>query len=136
MPLLNACLNAASTCCLLAGYYFIRRRAIHQHRFCMISALVCSVGFFTSYLIYHIQVGSIRFAGEGVFRPMYFSILFTHTVLAAILPILVAITLTRALRARFDKHKRFARWTLPIWLYVSLTGIVIYMLLYQVFPSA
>ncbi|HUI65983.1 MAG TPA: DUF420 domain-containing protein [Bacteroidota bacterium] len=136
MPLLNAALNAASTCWLLAGYLYIRRKSVRKHRLCMISAVLCSAGFFLSYIIYHIQVGSVHFVGQGMIRPIYFSILTSHTVLAAVLPILVAITLARALRARFDRHRRIARWTLPIWLYVSLTGIIVYLLLYQFYPSA
>ena len=97
----------------------------------MIAAFACSVLFLTSYLIYHAQVGSVRFQGEGPLRTVYLSILLTHTVLAAAVPFLAAITLTRALRGRFDRHKRIARVTLPIWLYVSITGVVIYLMLYQ-----
>ena len=136
MPLLNAGLNAASTCCLLAGYFYIRRKAVRSHRLCMIIAVCCSAGFFLSYIIYHIQVGSVHFVGQGMIRPIYFSILTSHTLLAAVLPILVAVTLTRALRARFDRHRRIARWTLPIWIYVSFTGIIVYLLLYRLYPSA
>lgn len=136
LPLLNAALNACSTLLLLTGYYFIRRKQKARHRAMMIAALVCSAAFLTSYLIYHAQVGSVRFTGTGTVRTVYFAILITHTVLAAALPVLAAITLTRALRERFDRHRAIARWTLPVWLYVSVTGVVIYLMLYRLTPSA
>jgi putative membrane protein len=135
LPLLNALLNGSSALCLLAGFYFIRRREIRKHRVCMIAALVCSALFLTSYLIYHANVGSIRFAGQGGVRPLYFTILVSHTLLAATVPPLAIITLRRALRARFEKHVKIARWTLPVWLYVSVTGVVIYLMLYRIYPS-
>lgn len=135
LPLLNALLNGSSAICLLAGFYFIRRREIRKHRSCMIAAFVCSALFLTSYLVYHASVGSIRFAGEGGVRVLYFGILFSHTLLAATVPPLAVITLTRALRARFEKHMRIARWALPVWLYVSVTGVVIYLMLYRIYPS-
>jgi uncharacterized membrane protein YozB (DUF420 family) len=102
----------------------------------MLSALVCSAAFLTSYLIYHAQVGSVRFLGTGLARPIYFTVLVSHTILAIALPVLAAITLTRALRERFDRHRAIARWTLPVWLYVSVTGVVIYLMLYRLYPSA
>jgi uncharacterized membrane protein YozB (DUF420 family) len=102
----------------------------------MIAALVCSALFLTSYLVYHSQVESIRFAGEGGIRGVYFTILVTHTILAAAVPPLAIIALSRALRSKFDKHRRIARWALPVWLYVSVTGVVIYLMLYRIYPSA
>jgi putative membrane protein len=135
LPLLNAILNGSSALCLLAGFYFVRNGEIRKHRICMISALVCSVLFLTSYLIYHAQVGSVRFAGEGEVRIVYFTILISHTLLAATVPVLAIITLRRALRAKFEKHRKIARWALPVWLYVSITGVVIYLMLYKIYPS-
>jgi uncharacterized membrane protein YozB (DUF420 family) len=102
----------------------------------MSAAFVCSTAFLISYLIYHAQVGSVKFQGQGWIRPVYFAILLTHTVLAAAIVPLVLVTLTRALREQFDRHRRIARWTLPIWLYVSATGVIIYLLLYRFYPSA
>ena len=131
LPALNACLNSISTILLGAGYYFIRRREIARHRMSMIAAFVCSCLFLTSYLIYHYHVGSIPFTGQGWIRPVYFTILITHIVLAATIPPLALITLYRAWRGQFDRHKRIARWTWPLWMYVSVTGGVIYVMLYQ-----
>ena len=136
LPLLNAVLNASSTALLLTGYYFIRKKQKRRHRAMMLAALVCSAAFLTSYLVYHAQVGSVRFTGEGAVRAVYFTILISHTVLAVILPVLAAITLTRALHERFDRHRAIARWTLPVWLYVSVTGVLIYLMLYRLYPSA
>ncbi len=116
---------------LVVGFVFIRRRRIEAHRACMLAALVSSALFLTSYLVYHAQVGSVRFPGQGAARTLYLSILLTHTVLAAAVPVLAVITLSRALGRRFPAHKRIARWTLPIWLYVSVTGVVVYWMLYQ-----
>jgi uncharacterized membrane protein YozB (DUF420 family) len=134
LPLLNACLNASSTILLCAGYYSIRIGNRRVHRALMISALVCSGLFLTSYLAYHAQVGSVRFAGEGPVRIAYFAILISHTLLAAVLPVMAGMTLVRALRERFESHRTIARWTLPAWLYVSATGVVIYLMLYQWYP--
>jgi protein SCO1/2/putative membrane protein len=131
LPALNALLNGTSFVLLLIGYALIRRGRRAAHQRVMIAAFACSVLFLTSYLIYHAQVGSVRFQGEGPLRTLYLSILLTHTVLAAAVPFLAAITLVRALRARFDRHRAIARVTLPIWLYVSITGVVIYVMLYQ-----
>jgi putative membrane protein len=136
LPLLNALLNGSSALCLLAGFYFIRRREIRKHRVCMIAAFVCSALFLISYVVYHANVGSIRFAGEGSVRALYFTILVSHTLLAATVPALAIITLRRALRARFEQHRKIARWVLPVWLYVSVTGVVIYLMLYRIYPSA
>ena len=136
LPLLNALLNGSSALCLLAGFYFIRRLEIRKHRVCMIAAFVCSALFLISYVVYHANVGSIRFAGEGSVRALYFTILVSHTLLAATGPALAMITLRRALRARFEQHRKIARWVLPVWLYVSVTGVVIYLMLYRIYPSA
>jgi putative membrane protein len=134
LPLLNAFLNTTSTVLLLIGYTFIRQKRVSLHRGFMIAALCTSVLFLIFYLIYHYNVGSVRFTGQGAIRPFYFTVLISHTILAAAVPPLAIITLSRALRSRFDKHRRIARWTLPIWLYVSVTGVLIYILLYQLYP--
>jgi protein SCO1/2/putative membrane protein len=131
LPAVNALLNGASFVLLVIGFALIRRGRRDAHQRVMIAAFACSVLFLTSYLIYHAQVGSVRFQGQGSVRTLYLSILLTHTVLAAAVPFLAAITLVRALRARFDRHRAIARITLPIWLYVSITGVVIYVMLYQ-----
>ncbi|MGH9709137.1 MAG: DUF420 domain-containing protein [Candidatus Acidiferrales bacterium] len=136
LPRFNACLNASSAILLITGYSFIRRRKILPHKICMLSAVVCSAVFLASYIYFHLKAGVIYFQGHGWIRPAYFTILTTHTILAvAILP-LVVITLTFALRSRFAKHKAIARWTFPIWLYVSVTGVVIYWLLYVAYAAA
>src|SRR5262245_40552425 len=132
LPALNATLNATSAILLALGYYFIRRREIHKHRACMIAAFIVSTLFLVSYLTYHYQVGSVRFPGTGWLRTVYLSILASHTVLAALVPPLAIVTLSRALRQRFDRHRRVARWTLPIWAYVSVTGVIVYVMLYQI----
>ncbi len=131
LPALNALLNAASAVALIIGFWLIRRGRWRAHRAAMVTALVLSAAFLTSYLIYHAQVGSVRFQGTGGVRTLYLSILATHTVLAAAVPVLAILTLSRALRRRFDRHAALARWTLPIWLYVSVTGVVVYWMLYQ-----
>jgi putative membrane protein len=131
LPTLNAALNATSAVLLVLGWGLILRRRIDAHRRAMLSAFVCSCVFLTSYLIYHFQVGSVKFQGTGTVRTVYLAILLSHTVLAAAVPVLATITLSRALARRFDKHRRVARWTLPIWLYVSVTGVVVYWMLYQ-----
>jgi uncharacterized membrane protein YozB (DUF420 family) len=131
LPTLNATLNAIGAILLVLGYLLIRRRRIAAHRACMVAALICSVLFLASYLVYHSLVGSVRFQGAGVVRTVYFSILLSHTVLAAAVPVLALITLVRALKQRFDRHRVIARWTLPIWLYVSVTGVTIYWMLYR-----
>lgn len=135
LPLLNACLNGSSALLLLLGFVSIRQRNIPRHKAFMIAALVASVAFLTSYLIYHAQVGTTRFVGPPLARTIYLAILGTHTVLATAVPFLAIITLNHALRERFDRHRRIARWTLPIWLYVSVTGVVVYLMLYRWFPS-
>ena len=124
-------LNAASAILLLAGYYCIRQRNAAAHRRCMLAALVSSGLFLISYLIYHFSVGSVRFQGEGWVRLVYFAVLISHTVLATAIAPLVIVTVARALSERFDRHRAIARWTLPLWLYVSATGVVVYWMLYQ-----
>lgn len=131
LPALNAGLNALALICLLAGWRFIRRRQIGRHKAAMLSATVCSVVFLVSYLIYHYHVGSVRFQGTGWIRTVYLTILATHTVLAATVPFLAAVVLTLAFRNNFRRHKRLARWALPIWIYVSVTGVIVYWMLYQ-----
>ena len=131
LPALNALLNGASAVTLLIGFWLIRRGRWRAHRAAMITALVLSTAFLTSYLIYHAAVGSVRFQGTGWVRNLYLGILLTHTALAATVPFLAVWTLSRALRRRFVLHRALARWTLPIWLYVSVTGVVIYWMLYR-----
>jgi uncharacterized membrane protein YozB (DUF420 family) len=131
LPALNALLNGTSAILLLTGYLLIRRRRIEAHRRVMLSALVSSSLFLASYLFYHFHVGSVRFQGQGVLRTVYFAILMSHTILAVAIVPLVLVTLTRALQQRFDKHRRLARITLPLWGYVSVTGVVIYWMLYR-----
>jgi uncharacterized membrane protein YozB (DUF420 family) len=131
LPALNATLNACSAVALLVGFWLIRHGRWRAHRVAMITALLLSAAFLTSYVIYHAQVGSVRFQGSGWLRTTYLGILLTHTVLAAAVPILALVTLSRALRRRFPQHARIARWTLPIWLYVSVTGVVVYWMLYR-----
>jgi uncharacterized membrane protein YozB (DUF420 family) len=131
LPAVNATLNGVATVFLTAGWVFIRRREIARHRACMLGAFVTSALFLTSYLVYHANVGSVPFGGQGAIRLAYFAILITHITLAALILPLALVTLSRALARRFDKHRRIARWTLPIWLYVSVTGVVIYVMLYR-----
>jgi uncharacterized membrane protein YozB (DUF420 family) len=131
LPALNATLNATSAVLLLTGYAFIRRGHVRRHRAAMISACVVSTLFLTSYVIYHANAGSKPFTGHGPIRALYFTILLTHVVLAAAVPPLALITLWRGLRARFDRHVAIARWTLPIWMYVSVTGVIVYLMLYR-----
>lgn len=131
LPTVNAVLNATAAVLLVAGYTLIRRGRVRAHRAVMLSAFGCSVLFLASYLFYHSQVGSVRFQGTGWVRTLYLSILLTHTVLAAAVPVLAILTLRLAFRGRFDRHRALARWTLPIWLYVSVTGVVVYWMLYR-----
>ena len=131
LPALNASLNALSGLLLLLGYTLIRTQHIEQHRWCMLAAFATSTLFLVSYLIYHAQVGSVPFAREGFVRPLYFTILITHVVLAAAVLPLALVTLSRGLKSRFAQQRKIARWTLPIWLYVSVTGVLVYVLLYQ-----
>jgi uncharacterized membrane protein YozB (DUF420 family) len=131
LPALNACLNATSAGLLATGYVLIRRGHRAAHKRVMLAALASSAVFLTSYLVYHAQVGSVRFRGQGPVRTLYFTILLTHTVLAVVIVPLVGMTLMPALRGRFDRHRRLARITLPLWAYVSVTGVVIYWMLYR-----
>lgn len=132
LPTLNALLNGVAAVLLGTGYVLIRRRRWVAHRNVMVAALVCSTLFLTSYLIYHSRVGSVRFPGSGAARTVYLTVLVSHTILAATVPFLAGVTVFRAWRRRFDRHKRLARWALPIWLYVSVTGVVVYWMLYRV----
>ena len=132
LPHLNAVINSLTFLILITGYVFIKAGNIRMHRNCMTAALVLGILFLISYLVYHFQVGSVGFKGQGWIRPIYFAILISHTILAAAVVPLVLITLIRALRERFDAHRRIARWTFPIWLYVSVTGVVIYLMLYGI----
>lgn len=132
-PALNASLNAICTILLLTGYSFIRRGKILAHKACMASAFVCSAVFLGSYVYFHLHAGVIRFGGHGWIRPVYLTLLVSHTILAIVIVPLILVTLVRALRQRFDRHRAIARWTLPMWLYVSVTGVVIYWLLYRVY---
>jgi protein SCO1/2/putative membrane protein len=131
LPSVNAALNATAAVLLIWGYALIRRKRIQQHRKVMQTAFVVSCLFLVCYLVYHYQVGSVRFPKTGAIRTLYLSILGTHTLLAAAVPVLAIVTLRRGLAARFDSHRRIARWTLPIWLYVSVTGVVVYLMLYH-----
>jgi uncharacterized membrane protein YozB (DUF420 family) len=136
IPLLatvNATLNAIAAVFLGAGFYFIRRRRIAAHRACMIIAFAVSVVFLICYLAYHYQVGDVRFQGHGPVRPVYFTILISHILLAVTTVPLAIMTLSRALRSRFDQHRRIARWTWPIWMYVSVTGVIVYLMVYHIY---
>ena len=131
LPAVNATLNGISFAFLLSGYLFIRRNRRDAHRNCMIGALVMSALFLTSYVIYHLNVGSVPFRGTGWIRTVYFAILIPHVILAAAIVPMVLITVWRAWSKRFDKHRRIARWTLPLWMFVSITGVIVYVMLYQ-----
>ena len=131
LPALNATLNATCAILLVIAWVLIKRGRIRQHRAVMIAAVSTSALFLVSYLIYHAQVGSVRFTRTGAIRTVYFTILLTHTVLAAAIVPMVLVTLSRGLTGRYDPHRRIARWTMPIWLYVSITGVIVYVMLYQ-----
>jgi uncharacterized membrane protein YozB (DUF420 family) len=131
LPTLNAVLNASAALVLVAGYLAIRRRRVTLHRTCMLTALGLSAAFLVSYLVYHAQVGSRPFTGQGPIRTLYFTILISHTILAIVIVPLVLLTVRRALTGQFARHARLARWTLPLWLYVSVTGVVVYWMLYR-----
>lgn len=135
LPALNAGLNSMSVAFLIAGFYFIRKRNQKAHLKCMIGALTASTLFLICYLIYHAYAGRTVFRDPEWFRPIYLGILLTHTVLAVVIVPMVFVTLTRAIRTRYELHRRIARWTWPIWMYVSVTGVLIYLLLYQIFPQ-
>ena len=133
LPALNAILNSASALLIILGYAFIRRRLIRAHRACMIGAFITSTLFLISYLTYHYHHPTTLFQGTGWIRPVYFFILFSHIMLAVVIVPLVLITLSRALRGRFARHRRIARITFPLWIYVSVTGVIVYLMLYQLF---
>jgi uncharacterized membrane protein YozB (DUF420 family) len=141
LPAVNGSLNGLSTIFLTLGYIFIRRKNKNAHRNCMIAAFMTSILFLACYLTYHIYLGYVlhrgptRFVDPAWFRPIYLAILFTHVPLAFLIVPLIFITLSRALRQRFDEHRKIARWTWPLWMYVSITGVLIYFLLYQIFPQ-
>jgi putative membrane protein len=132
LPTLNASLNAASALLLAAAYHAIRRREIERHHRLMLTAVATSALFLISYLVYHAQVGSVRFQGQGTARSVYFAILITHTILAVVIVPMVLRTLYLARKGRFPEHRRLARWTFPLWMYVSVTGVVIYIMLYRI----
>ena len=134
LPAFNAALNGISALLLASGYLCIRRQRVTAHKLCMGSAFLTSTLFLISYLTYHYHVGSVPFGGRGWIRAAYFTILISHTILAATIVPLALVTLSRALRGRFSKHVRVARWTLPLWLYVSVTGVVVYWMLYHLSP--
>lgn len=134
-PVLDASMNGTSAVLLLIGRGLIKRGRMAAHRAVMLTALVSSGIFLSSYLYYHWHVGSVHFQGQGWSRPLYFSILISHTILAAVIVPMIIITLSRALRERFDRHRVIARWTYPLWLYVSVTGVVIYLMLYKLFAA-
>lgn len=131
LPTVNATLNATAAVLLVVGHGLIRRGRMRQHRAVMLTAFGCSVLFLVSYLYYHAQVGSVRFQGTGWLRTLYLTILASHTVLAAAVPVLAVLTLRLAFKGRFDRHRALARWTYPIWLYVSVTGVIVYWMLYR-----
>jgi uncharacterized membrane protein YozB (DUF420 family) len=135
-PALNASLNGTSALLLLTGRVLIAKGRIAAHRVCMIASVVASLFFLGCYLYFHAKVGNIRFLGEGWSRPVYFTILTSHTILAIVIVPLAVITLNRGLRARYDKHRTIARWTWPLWMYVSVTGVIVYFMLYQWFPHS
>ena len=135
LPTVNAILNGASAVLLLVGFFLIRRRRITAHKVCMLSAFVTSIVFLISYLTLRYFAGFTSFPGRGWIRPVYFTILVSHTVLAALIPPLALTVLYRAFREQFAKHRWIARWTLPVWFYVSVTGVIVYVMLYQLYPS-
>jgi putative membrane protein len=141
LPHFNAILNTTSAILLVTGFYFISKRQITSHKKCMLTAFITSAVFLASYVLYHslrayyFHIGPSRFNGEGWVRPAYFTILITHTILAVVIAPFILVTLWRALRGRFDLHLRVAKWTFPIWLYVSVTGVIVYLMLYQIYPA-
>lgn len=135
LPHINACLNGTSFILLFSGYRFIRAGNVAAHRACQISALIVSLLFLASYLTYHYHHGATRFQGTGIVRPIYLTILMSHTILAVVIVPLVALTFYRAFRNDFARHRRIARITLPLWLYVSITGVIVYLMLYHIYPS-
>lgn len=133
-PAINAMLNGSSAIFLLMGWLAIRKQEIPKHKFCMLTATAMSAGFLVSYLAYHYTYGSTKFNAESSLRPLYLAILLSHTILATVNVFMIIMTLYRALTSNFEKHKRIARWTLPIWMYVSVTGVIVYVMLYHMNP--
>ncbi len=134
-PALNATLNGASAVLIMTGRALIARKQIRLHRACMIAAVATSSVFLACYLYYHAHVGSVHFPGQGWVRPVYFTILISHTTLAAAVVPLVMLSLSYGLRSRFDRHRKISRWTFPVWLYVSITGVIVYIMLYQIYGA-
>jgi uncharacterized membrane protein YozB (DUF420 family) len=134
-PALNATLNGASAVLITTGRLLIARKRIRLHRACMIAAFTTSSIFLVCYLYYHAHVGSVHFPGQGLVKTIYFTILISHSILAAAGVPLVLISLTYGLKSRFDKHRRISRWTFPVWLYVSVTGVIVYIMLYQIYGA-
>jgi len=134
-PALNASLNGVSAVLIVTGHSLIRQGKVQLHRACMLSAVIVSTAFLACYLYYHAHVGSVHFPGQGWARRVYFSILISHTILAAAVPVLVVLTLVFAFRRKFERHRKIARWTYPIWLYVSVTGVIVYLMLYQIYGA-
>jgi len=135
LPHLNAALNASSFILLSTGYYFIRRGRVIAHRNCQLAALTVSILFLISYVTYHQHHGTTRFTGQGIARSVYFTILTSHTILAVVIVPFVIVTFLRAFRGDFQRHRALARWTLPMWLYVSVTGVLVYLMLYHLYPA-
>ena len=135
-PALIAGLNGTSAVLLIAGRYMIARGRVAAHRACMIAAVVSSALFLVCYVYFHAHVGNILFLGQGVWRTIYFAILIPHVTLAIVIVPMVIVTLSRGLRARYDRHRAIARWTFPLWMYVSVTGVIVYFMLYQWFPHS
>ncbi|MCS7223799.1 MAG: DUF420 domain-containing protein [Armatimonadetes bacterium] len=133
---INAGLNLCSAILALAGFFWIRRGQVNRHRLFMLGAFLASAAFFISYVIYHSMVGATPFPGQGIWRPVYFFILISHTLLACGVVPLVLVSLFRALRQDFSRHRKIARWALPIWIYVSVTGVIIYVMLYHLFSAS
>jgi putative membrane protein len=131
LPTVNAALNGTAAVLISTGMYFIKQKNIRAHKVCMVAALVVSTVFLTSYLVYHFNVGSVRFTKEGWIRSVYFPLLISHTILAALVPPLVLRTTYLAFKGRFTQHMRIAKWTFPVWMYVSVTGVVVYFMLYH-----
>lgn len=134
-PALNASLNGASAVLITTGRFLISRKRVQLHRACMIAAVATSTVFLVCYLYYHAHVGSVHFPGQGWVRSAYFALLLSHTVLAAVVVPMVVLTLLAALRGRFERHRRIARWTFPLWLYVSVTGVAVYVVLYKIYGA-
>ena len=135
LPTVNACLNGTSFVLLVLALVFIKRKNVAAHKACNMAAFASSIVFLACYLVYHAQVGSVKFQGQGWVRPVYFTILISHTILAALVPVLAVITLRRGFRMDVERHRRIAKVTLPLWLYVSITGVVIYVMLYHLYPA-